>query len=511
MLLEACDIVKRFPGVTALDDVTLRVEAGRIISVVGENGAGKSTLMKIIAGDETPDRGRILIDGSMVDFREPRDAMAAGIVLIHQELSLADNLDVGANILLGREPRRGPFLDHRAGRQAARKALATVGLGDLDPGCPISGLGMGTRQLVEIAKAMATDASVVVMDEPTSSLSEGETLTLLETVERLRDRGTAIVYISHRLEEVCRISDRVEVLRDGRHVGTLEGEAIERGSMVRLMVGRDLVVPGRRSEGRPSSEGPPRLRVAGLRTRRFPDEVIDLEVRGGEIVALAGLVGAGRTELLRGLVGVDRVLSGRLEIDGRAVSIRNPADAAAAGLALVPEDRKDDGLFLDETIADNLVMVDLARRAHGGVFRSRSRERLLAGSLVSRLGVRPSRPELAARGLSGGNQQKVALGRWVAREPRILLLDEPTRGVDVGAKAEVHSLLAGLAGAGAAIVMASGEMEEILAVADRVLVFHDGRIAGELLRREATEAAIMELATGTDRLVSGTPDEEAAA
>ena len=511
MLLEARDIVKRFPGVTALDGVSLRIEAGQIISVVGENGAGKSTLMKIIAGDQVPDQGHVLVNGSPVDFREPRDAIAAGIVLIHQELSLADNLDVGANIILGREPRRGPFLDHRAGRKVARKALKTVGLGDLDPGRLVSGLGMGTRQLVEIAKAMATHASVIVMDEPTSSLSDRETLILLETVERLRAGGTAIVYISHRLEEVCRISDRVEVLRDGRHVGTLEGDGIDRDSMVRMMVGRDLVAGDLRSKVAISSEGPPRLRIENLRTRRFPGQVIDFEVRPGEIVALAGLVGAGRTELLRGLVGVDPVITGRIEIDGRTVSIRNPADAASVGLALVPEDRKDDGLFLQETIADNLVIADLARQAWGGVFRDRNRERRLAGSLVRRLGVRPARLDITAGGLSGGNQQKVAVGRWVACEPRILLLDEPTRGVDVGAKAEVHALLDRLARSGAAIVMASSEMEELLAVADRVAVMHDGRIAGELTRREANEAAIMALATGTVRPRPGTPDEEAAA
>lgn len=511
MLLEARDIVKRFPGVTALDGVSLRIEPGEIISVIGENGAGKSTLMKIIAGDQIPDQGHILVNGSAMDFREPRDAMAAGIVLIHQELSLADNLDVGANIILGREPRRGPFLDHRAGREVARKALRTVGLEDLDPGRMITGLGMGTRQLVEIAKAMATDAAVIVMDEPTSSLSDRETLILLDTVKRLRAGGTAIVYISHRLEEVCRISDRVEVLRDGRHVGTLEDGEINRESMVRMMVGRDLEVGDLRSGVAISTEGPPRLRVADFRTRRFPDEAIDLEVRPGEILALAGLVGAGRTEFLRGLVGVDPILSGRIEIDGLAVSIRNPADAAAAGLALVPEDRKDDGLFLEETIADNLVIADLARQARGGVFRSRTRERVLADSLVRRLGVRPARLDDTTGGLSGGNQQKVAVGRWIACEPRILLLDEPTRGVDVGAKAEVHALLDRLARAGAAVVVASSEMEELLAVADRVVVLHDGRVAGELSRREATEAAIMALATGTTGSGSETSDEEAAA
>ncbi len=498
MLLSATGIVKRYPGVTALGGVSMAVDAGEVVSVVGENGAGKSTLMKVLAGDVRPDEGELRLDGSPVRFREPRDAIRAGVVLIHQELSLADNLDVGANILLGREPRRGPFLDRASGRRQASAALARVGLADLDPGRSIGGLGMGTRQLVEIAKALATDARVIIMDEPTSSLTERETGVLLETIARLRNAGTAIVYISHRLDEIRRVSDRVEVLRDGRHVGTLAGEAIDRGSMVRLMVGRDLAGSDLRSNVTPITSGPPRLRIAGLRTARFPTRTIDLEVRPGEIVALAGLVGAGRTELLEAIVGVDRMLSGVVEVDGRPVRVRQPADAAAAGLVLVPEDRKADGLFLEESVRDNLVMPGLRRFARGS-FRSRIRERQAAAGLVQRLGVRPPRLRHPAGGLSGGNQQKVAVGRWVACEPRVLLLDEPTRGVDVGAKAEVHALLDRLARAGTAIVAASSEMEELLAVADRVVVLHDGGIAGELSRADATESAIMALATGGDR------------
>ncbi len=498
MLLQATGIVKRYPGVTALAGVSVSIAAGEVVSVVGENGAGKSTLMKVLAGDVRPDDGELRLDGEPVRFREPRDAIRAGVVLIHQELSLADNLDVGANILLGREPRRGPFLDRAEARRQASAALARVGLADLDPGRAVSGLGMGTRQLVEIAKALATDARVIIMDEPTSSLTDRETGVLLDTIDRLRKSGTAIVYISHRLEEVRRISDRVEVLRDGRHVGTLTGDSIDRGSMVRLMVGRELVGSDLRADAEPVADGPPRLRVFGLRTRRFPNRTIDLEVRPGEIVALAGLVGAGRTELLRAIVGVDPMLGGVVEVDGRPVHVRHPADAAAAGLVLVPEDRKADGVFLEESVRDNLVMPGLRRFARGP-FRSRARESQSAAELVRRLGVRPPRTSHPAGGLSGGNQQKVAVGRWVACEPRVLLLDEPTRGVDVGAKAEVHALLDRLARSGTAIVAASSEMEELLAVADRVVVLHDGGIAGELSRAEATESAIMALATGGDR------------
>lgn len=494
-ILAADRIVKQYPGVKALDGVSLSVSGGEVVSVVGENGAGKSTLMKVLAGDVHPDAGELRLDGEIVRFREPRDAIRAGVVLIHQELSLADNLDVGANILLGREPRRGPFLQRALAREQAAAALELVGLGDLDPSTPVVGLGMGTRQLVEIAKALATDARVIIMDEPTSSLSDRETETLLGTIARLKERGTTIVFISHRLEEVRRISDRVEVLRDGSHVGTLEGSGIDRESMVRMMVGRELVSSDLRSGAILDENGPPRLRVFGLGTSRFPRSDIDLKVRGGEILGLAGLVGAGRTELLRGIAGIDPLVSGVIEVDGRPLVVHHPADTAAAGLVLVPEDRKADGLILEDSVRDNLVLAGMSRLARGPI-RSRRDEGNTATALARSLGVRPARTSNPVGGLSGGNQQKVALGRWAACEPRILLLDEPTRGVDVGAKAEVHALLDRMARSGAAIVVASSELEELLSIADRIMVLHDGRIAGQISREEADEPSIMALATG---------------
>ncbi len=495
MILQARNIVKRYPGVLALDGVDLDVAPGEVVAVVGENGAGKSTLMKILAGDVAPDAGRLLVDGEATRFDSPREAIDAGIVLIHQELSLADNLDVGANILLGREPRIGPFLRGEQASVRATAALRAAGL-DLDPSRSVTELGMGTRQLVEIAKALSTEARVLIMDEPTSSLTAIEADRLFATIERLRDEGTAIVYISHRLGEIERLADRVVVLRDGRFVRSFERAEVTRDRLVGSMVGRDLAEDvGLRADVE-FPAGPPRLEVRGLRTTRHRDHAVDLAVRPGEIVALAGLVGAGRTELLRAIFGIDPRPAGRILVDGEPVNIRQPSDAAREGIALVPEDRKADGLLLEESIAENLVLPGLGRTATGGVIRRRPAERELAETLMRRMGVRPAIPALAAGGLSGGNQQKVAVGRWVGCAPTVFLLDEPTRGVDVGAKAEIHALLDRIARSGAAVIAASSEMEELLAVSDRVVVMHEGRIAGELARHEATESAIMRLATG---------------
>ena len=498
LILQARNIVKRFPGVVALAGVDLDVAAGEILAVVGENGAGKSTLMKILAGDLRQDEGELLLDGSLLRLRSPRDAMLAGVSLIHQELSLADNLDVGANILLGREPRSGPFLRRKAARVEAKAALRAAGL-DIDPDVSIAELGMGSRQLVEIAKALSTQARVLIMDEPTSSLTAVEADRLFETIERLRDQGTAIIYISHRLGEIERLADRVEVLRDGSHAGSLVGSEITRDAIVERMVGRGLDrTKGLRGEVKIGTQAP-MLEVRGLRTTRYPEYPIDLVVRRGEIVAMAGLVGAGRTELLRAIFGIDRPVAGSISIEGEEVQVRHPADAAAAGIAFVPEDRKADGLLLEEPIGENMTLPSLSSYATGGILRHRGRERAVAKELIHRMDVRPAESDLMAGGLSGGNQQKVAVGRWVGCGPRVFLLDEPTRGVDVAAKAEIHLLLDRLAQDGAAILAASSEMEELLAVSDRVVVLHEGRIVGDLARHEASEAAIMQLATGGDR------------
>ena len=493
ILLSAKGISKRFPGVQALDGVDLDVNSGEILAVVGENGAGKSTLMRILAGAERPDEGTLHIKGRPVSFRgrTPADAIRSGVALIHQELELCDNLDVAGNILLGREPRRGPFVDRHSARKEAFAALEQVGLA-IDPSALLEGLGVGQRQLVEIAKALSAQASILIMDEPTSSLTLQESERLFSVMNELRDRGTGIIYISHRLAEVERLADRAIVLRDGVEAGTLTSDEINHDRMVRLMVGRSVTRIYDRTRAEPRES---RLRLEGFRTAAHPAHAIDLEVRGGEVVGLAGLVGSGRTELLRSIFGIDSAIDGTLLIDAQSVHVRAPRQAMACGMALVPEDRKADGLFLEDSVRDNIVVAMLRSLSRGG-FRSVGRERTVAGRAVEEFQVRTPHDRVAVGGLSGGNQQKVSLARWLARNPSVLLLDEPTRGVDVGAKEEIYALIDQMVARGVAVLFASSEMEEILALSDRVLIMHEGRLAGELQRDELDEESIMHLATG---------------
>ncbi|MBI5852491.1 MAG: sugar ABC transporter ATP-binding protein [Planctomycetes bacterium] len=485
-------IAKSFPGVRALDGVDFAVRPGELVALVGENGAGKSTLMKILAGVQAPDSGTLAIDGAPASFRSVAEAQARGIALIHQELNLCDNLAVGANVVLGREPKRFGLIDERAVRRASGVVLRRVGL-DVDPSRPLHGLSLGQRQLVEIAKALLVDARVLIMDEPTSSLSLGETQRLFGVVRELASQGVSVVYISHRLGEVEALADRVVVLRDGRNAGELEHDEITHDAMVTLMVGRDL---RRRIERRSFvADGAVVLRVRGLRSAAWPASAVDLELRAGEIVGLAGLVGAGRSELLRAIAGVDAPRGGTIEVGGVALRIGDPRAAIAAGLALVPEDRKADGLLLDAGVRENLALPSLSRIDRYG-FVDRKAERALAERSLRELAIKTPHVDQPVRALSGGNQQKVVLGKWLARSPRILLLDEPTRGIDVGSKDEIYRLVRGLAARGLAVLFASSEMEEVLGLADRIAVAHDGRIAGELDASIATEQAVLRLATG---------------
>jgi ribose transport system ATP-binding protein len=509
-LLEVRDIRKHFPGVQALDGVSLRLDAAEVLAVVGENGAGKSTLMRILAGVHPPDAGTVLLNGQPVHFAGPADALRAGISLIHQELNLADNLSVAANLFLGREPRRGGplgLVDNGTLNRAAEQLLARVGLA-VPPGVLVGRLAPGQRQLVEIARALSLDARVIIMDEPTSSLTQRETDRLYEVVHDLKRHGVAVVYISHRLFEVQRVADRVAVLRDGKNAGELAKSEISHAAMVRLMVGRDLrqFYPRHHSA---AADAPVRLEVRGLRYAGGPAEPVSFRLRAGELVGLAGLMGAGRTELAEALFGIRAITAGEVLLDGRTAtaggSAWSPGRAVKAGLLLVPEDRRHHGLILEESVRYNLSLPNLDALS---VLRLvvPGRETELAGSLAQRLGVRAAGLGQAVGLLSGGNQQKVVVGKWLARRPRVLVFDEPTRGVDVGAKAEIYALMDQLAGQGVAVLMISSDLEEILGMSDRVLVLHQGRLAGELPRAGLSEEAVMHLATGGETV--GRPGSE---
>lgn len=491
-LLEVHDIAKAYGGALALNAVRLTVYAGEVHAVIGENGAGKSTLMKILAGITQPDDGLISLDGNAVKIDSAQTALRLGIAMIHQELNLADNLSVAANIFLGREPNRKGFLNFSSIRQQAKNHLELIGL-DISPDTLVSLLPIGKQQLVEIAKAVSTDARVVIMDEPTSSLSQHEAEQLFNVIRTLRDRGVAIIYISHRLGEVSELADRVTVLRDGEIAGELERHEIEHDRMVQLMVGRDIDQFYARSAHAP---GEPLLAVQGLRTDCFPQHSLDFHIRAGEIVGLAGLVGAGRTEVLRALFGIDPVYGGKVSISGEPVHLRSPRDAINAGVALVPEDRKQQGLILEMNIRQNIGLTGLDRHKKMCGLLNSNQEKYDSKDLSKQLRIKSVNDRQLAKNLSGGNQQKVVLGKWLAMKPRVLLLDEPTRGVDIGAKQEIYRLMEELAQQGIAVLFVSSEMEEVLSMSDRVLVMHEGRLTGELDRTEMSEEAIMQLATG---------------
>ncbi len=496
-LLQAEGLCKRFGGVTALDHVHLTVRPGEVVAVVGENGAGKSTLMKILAGIYPPDAGTIRWEGRPLRLASPADAMAVGISLIHQELNLAENLTVVDNLFLGREPTRGGPL-HILQRQQMYKQgtalLEQVGLSSRYATRRVERLAPGEKQLVEIARALGLAVRLLIMDEPTSSLTQRETERLYEVIDRLRSRSVAVVYISHRLAEVQRCADRVVVLRDGRNAGELPRAAITHDNMVRLMVGRDLrqYYPRRH---RPATPGPVVLRVHQLQYAGGPSHPATLELRAGEVLGMAGLVGAGRTELVEAVCGIRPISNGHIELRGKRLNVRSPRDAVAAGIVLVPEDRRRHGLILEQSIGFNLSLPNLDWLSRWwGI--PRRPERQWQQEWMERLRIRASTPRQQVATLSGGNQQKVVYGKWLARKPLVLVLDEPTRGVDVGARAEIYALIDEMAGQGAAVWMISSDMEELLGMSDRVLVMHEGRIAGELTREQMTEEAVMRLATG---------------
>ncbi len=495
-LLELDGICKTYPGVRALDGVSLTLNAGEVLGLIGENGAGKSTLMKVLGGIVPPSAGHIRLNGRIYDRLTVAEAQAEGIAFVHQELNLFDNLDVAANILFGREPLKGGplrLLDRRAAAARVEPLLRRLGA-DFGPNTPVAELSIAQRQLVEIAKALAVNARIIILDEPTSSLTLAETARLLTIVGELRAGGTALIYISHRLGEIIDCADRVVCLRDGRLAGALPREEITHANMIRLMIGRDLralYTP----PARPPDEGG--LDVKGLVTAAFPHKEVDLRIRPGEIVGLAGLVGAGRTSLARTLFGIDPTLGGEILLDGRPVRVASPRDAVAVGIYLVPEDRKKDGLVLDMPIAENITLADLPRYARAGLV-DRGEERRAAETQGKTLRIKAPGVEVTAGTLSGGNQQKVVLGKWLSMAPRVILLDEPTRGIDVGAKGEIYALMRQLADQGVAILMISSDMEEVIGVSDRIVVMHEGRISGALQRDAFSEKAVLRLAIGQD-------------
>ena len=490
-LLEVRELKKSFPGVLALKGVSLSLGRGEVISLIGENGAGKSTLMKILAGVQPSDSGDYFIDGKQVNFKNVREAMDLGIALIHQELNLASNLDLASNIFLGREPGKNGFINEEKLHAEATRHLKRVGL-DLPSHTIAGSLPIGKQQLVEIAKALSCDARVLIMDEPTSSLSQKETETLFKVVRGLREEGISVIYISHRLGEVKELSDRVTVFRDGENAGDLAKDEINHDNMVRLMVGREL------SEFYDRDIHPAGncvLKAVDLVSSTYPEIPVSIEVRAGEIVGIAGLVGAGRTELLQTIFGVTPSLGGRLEVQGESFSPLSPADAVHAGLALAPEDRKQHGLVLPMTVRENSSLPSLERDQKMG-FLDHAKEKVIADEAVEQMKIKTPNIEQAARFLSGGNQQKIVLGKWLAMKPKLLMLDEPTRGIDIGAKREIYKLMEKLAGKGIAILFVSSEMEEVLGMADRVYVMHEGKISGELQKNQMSEESIMQLATG---------------
>ena len=506
-LLQVEQVSKSFPGVLALHDVSMEVLAGEVHGLVGENGAGKSTLMKILSGVYQPDGGQILLDGKPTVLHSPRQAQELGISIIYQEFNLMPNLSVEENVFVGREPNSAKFVRWRALRRQTTALLDQLGV-RLNPGAIVRDLSVAEQQMVEIAKALSLNARLVIMDEPTSALTDTEVAALFEIIRGLKDRGLAVIYISHRLEEIFAICDRVTVLRDGQLAGDLPISGATPDRVVRLMVGRplgDLFRPEeaeRRLAALAENAPPPVLEVRGLgRTGTVQDasaivlEDVSFALRPGEIVGLAGLVGSGRTEVARALFGADDYDRGEIRVDGHPVRLHSPRAAIRLGIGLVPEDRKLQALVLMLAIRENMGLSMLDKLSRFGIVRLRE-ERALARRMVEALRVRTPSIEQKVLNLSGGNQQKVVIAKWLALHPKILIMDEPTRGIDIGAKAEVHALMHHLGADGVAILMISSELPEIIHMSDRILVMRQGRIAGELSRAQATQEAVMALATG---------------
>ena len=483
MSLAFRSISKRFGGIQALRDVSFEVAPAEVHAVVGANGAGKSTLLKILTGVVLPDEGEVLLDGRPVRIPSPRAAHELGIGLVPQETTLCENLSIAENVHLGRHA----WLRPEAIEADTRGRLREVGL-ETDPSLPVSRLSVGQKQLVQIVRALVFEPKVLALDEPTASLSEGEVEHLFRILRELKSRGVTLFFVSHRLKEIQAIADRATVLRDGRFVATVPARETPREELVRHMAGREVSVE-RRSSAATADEA---LSVRDLSGTGFRD--VSFSVRKGEVLGLFGLVGAGRTEVARALFGIDPAVSGEIRAEGVPLRIRSPQDAVAAGIGLVPEDRKLQGLVLSMRIAPNVSLASLERLSTGGLI-SAGRERAMVDGFIEKLRIRCSGPDQPVRELSGGNQQKVVLAKWLDTRPRVLILDEPTKGVDVAAKAEIQTIVRQLAGAGTAVILISSELEEVRQMADRILVFRAGRVAGEVAGEGAADAQLMGFAT----------------
>ena len=495
-LLSVQGLTKQFPGTRALDTVSLELHPGEILAVIGENGAGKSTLMKILAGIHQPDSGEILLEGKAYVPQSVRQAQDAGLVLIHQELNLADNLDVTANVFLGRETHTRGWINKASMRNQAKELLKRVHI-DIDPGTRVSELSIGQQQLIEIAKAVSTDARIFIMDEPTSSLTQHESDHLFSVIKELQEKGVSIIYISHRLNEVKKIADRVVVLKDGKNAGELAKDQVSHEAMINFMVGREMDQARHR---KPLDIGEVVLTVEDLVTPAHPLQSNSFTIHAGEVVGMAGLVGAGRTEVLEAIYGITPSLSGRIAINDYTGELHSPRNAIAAGIGLVPEDRKLQGIILEMAVGHNLSLVSMRDHQRRG-FLNHSYESENSRKQIAAMAIATPDDRKPVELLSGGNQQKVVIGKWLAMNPKLLLLDEPTRGIDIGAKREIYKLIDTLAREGMAILFVSSEMEEVLSMSDRVLVMHEGAITGELPKSSVTEEAVMRLATNSTATV----------
>jgi inositol transport system ATP-binding protein len=500
-LLRMSLIRKKFPGVQALDDAGLEVQPGEIHALLGENGAGKSTLIKILAGAQQPDSGTIELGGETVVMVSPHDAQRRGIATIYQEFTLAPNMTIAENVFIGREPGPNVFVDWRKMASDTRAITERLGLG-LQPLAIVRGLSVAEQQMVEIARALSMKSRLIVMDEPTSALSSAEVDKLFRIARELKAQGLSIIFVTHRLEEVMQICDRYTVLRDGRLVGNGAIADITIDGIIRLMVGREVKALFAHRDREVGNDVV--LRVEGLnRLGNARDQSatvladVGFEVRQGEILGVAGLVGAGRTEMARSVFGADRFNSGRIMIDGRTIRIRSPKDAIRNGIGLVPEDRKQQALFLALAVRMNLSMASHRQILRWGVFIDEIAERAMVEEFRQKLNIRMASPEQLIASLSGGNQQKVTLARWLALRPKVLIVDEPTRGIDVGAKVEVHNLLFEMAQSGIAIVAISSELPEVLTISDRIITMREGRVTGQVKREDATEELLMSMMTLT--------------